>query len=630
MSYPEQQPTEPNAEVRPMRILMLTQWFDPEPTFKGLLFAQELQRLGHDVQVLTGFPNYPGGHIYDGYRIRLYQRESVGGVKVVRVPLYPSHDRSAVRRILNYVTFALSASIGAMLVRRPDVLYVYHPPATVGLPALALKLLKGVPYVYDVQDLWPDSLAATGMLNCPFVLRAVEKVMQTIYLGASRIVVLSQGFRTTLVSKGVPERRIDVIPNWADERQIELGSVHPHRGEELGFDGKFTVTFAGNLGRAQGLGTILDAAEILRNEKSLRFLLVGGGLEAEQLREEALRRKLTNVDFLPRRPISQMGEILTLSDALIVHLKDVPLFRVTVPSKTQAYLMAGRPILMGVRGDAAQIIADAGAGVAFEPENPRELASAVRRLMNMDKDRLQRMGQAGRTFYQQTMALSVGTRRFAQVFNAARKDKPFELLLKRLGDISGAALALVIFSVPMLVTAAAVKLSCGSPVVFRQQRPGKDGVPFQMMKFRTMTDDRDSNGTLLPDADRLTATGAFLRSASLDELPELWNVLRGEMSLVGPRPLLMRYTRYFSATEATRLDVRPGITGLAQINGRNTASWDERLAMDVQYVSNFSLLLDVEILVKTVGRVFRKDGVVVDPESVMQNLDDERSTRPGQ
>jgi lipopolysaccharide/colanic/teichoic acid biosynthesis glycosyltransferase len=199
--------------------------------------------------------------------------------------------------------------------------------------------------------------------------------------------------------------------------------------------------------------------------------------------------------------------------------------------------------------------------------------------------------------------------------------------LKRLGDIAGSAIGLMVFSVPMLGVALLVRVSCGSPVLFRQQRPGKDGVPFQMLKFRTMTDRHNEEGELLPDSQRLTRVGAFLRMTSLDELPELWNVLRGDMSLVGPRPLLMRYTQFFSGIETARLDVRPGITGLAQINGRNAASWDERLAWDVWYVRHFSLLLDVKILVKTILRVSRRDGVVVDPESVMLNLDDERKLR---
>ncbi|MBB5642367.1 glycosyltransferase family 4 protein [Cryobacterium roopkundense] len=404
-----------------LRILIITQWFDPEPMFKGLLFAQELQRLGHEVRVLTGFPNYPDGRVYPGYRIRVFQREVMGGIPVLRVPLYPSHDHSAVRRVLNYVSFAVSATVGALLTRRPDVAYVYHPPATVGLPALMLKALKGVPYVYDVQDLWPDTLAATGMLTSPRALRIVTRVMDRIYRGAARIVVLSEGFRQVLVARHVPARRIAVIPNWADEKQIDLRPRAGDRAAQLGFDDTFTITFAGTMGPVQALETVLQAAESLRDEAALRFLLVGGGMEVERLRLEARRRGLDNVVFMPRRRVSEIGEILLLSDALLVHLSDDPLFSITVPSKTQAYLMAGRPILMGVRGDAARIVADAGAGLVFEPQNAVQLDRAVRSLMALSAGERHGMGLAGQAYYRNNMSLASGAWRFSEVLRDASR-----------------------------------------------------------------------------------------------------------------------------------------------------------------------------------------------------------------
>lgn len=612
------------SSARPLKILMITQWFDPEPTFKGRLFAEELKRQGHDVRVLTGFPNYPGGKVYDGYRIKLFQREVVGGIPILRVPLYPSHDGSGLRRALNYLSFAVTASVGVILTKRPDVAYVYHPPATVGLPAMVLKLIKGVPYVYDVQDLWPDTLAATGMLRRRSVLAVVGKVMKGVYRGASSIVVLSQGFREALVSRSVPEERIQVIPNWADEKQINVSQPTVSRVRELGFDGKFTITFAGNMGKGQSLETVLAAAEIMREHTEIRFLLVGGGIESESLKREAFEKKLDNVVFLPRRPISEIGEILTLSDALLVHLSDDPLFAITVPSKTQAYLMTGRPILMGVRGDAAQIVKEASAGITFEPQNSVDLVRAIRALTDLSEAERRAMGEAGRTFYREHMSLAVGARSFSRVLRTASLVRPYTAAGKRALDLMISGLALTVLSVPLGLVAVLVKHKLGSPVLFRQERPGRDGKPFRMFKFRTMTDDRDDQGELLPDRLRLTSFGAALRSTSIDELPELFNVLRGEMSLVGPRPLLMRYTQYFTEEERLRLIVKPGITGFAQVHGRNTASWNKRLALDVHYVRHLSIVNDVKILVLTISRVFRRSGVVVDPESIMLNLDDER------
>lgn len=617
-----------SSEPRPrLRILLLTQWFDPEPTFKGLLFAKELVSLGHEVQVITGFPNYPGGELYAGYRIRLFQAETIDGVRVLRLPLYPSHDGSSIKRVLNYLTFAVSASFGVLAIKRPDVAYVYHPPATVGLPALVAKWLRGVPFVYDVQDLWPDTLGATGMVTRPALLGVVGRVMSRIYGAAARVAVLSPGFKRILIQRGVAARRIDVIPNWADETQINLGVPAPGRSSALGFDDKFTVTFAGNLGRVQSLDTVLDAAALLADQAGLRILLVGGGLDLERLTQRARAMGLSNLRFLPRRPIAEIGEILTLSDALLVHLQKDKLFEITIPSKTQAYLMAGRPILMGVAGDAASLVNVAGAGIVFEPQNAQALAEAIRRLMKMTEAERREMGESGRSYYARELALPVGASRFERILSEAALVRPRLLLLKRVVDIAVSAVGLVVLSVPLLLTSLAVKVNLGSPVIFAQARPGKDGEPFSMYKFRTMTDARGTGGDLLPDSQRLTRFGAFLRMSSLDELPGLVNVLRGEMSLIGPRPLLLRYTEYFTEEELLRLAVRPGITGWAQVNGRNTASWDKRLGMDVWYVRNMSARLDLKIIGLTVLRVLRRSGIEVDPESSMRNLDDERRSR---
>ena len=194
-------------------------------------------------------------------------------------------------------------------------------------------------------------------------------------------------------------------------------------------------------------------------------------------------------------------------------------------------------------------------------------------------------------------------------------------------DIVGAATGLLLCAPILAVIALLVRLKLGSPILFRQQRPGLHGKPFTLYKFRTMTDARDADGNLLPDADRLTSFGRFLRRTSLDELPELINVLKGDMSLVGPRPLLMQYMPYYTPREQLRHSVRPGITGLAQISGRNMVDWDSRLALDVEYVENWTLWLDIKILFKTVANVMRRSGVVDVPVSIMNDLDIERSEK---
>lgn len=198
---------------------------------------------------------------------------------------------------------------------------------------------------------------------------------------------------------------------------------------------------------------------------------------------------------------------------------------------------------------------------------------------------------------------------------------------KRALDVAVSGLMLVILSPLLALLWVLVRVKLGSPVLFRQQRPGRFGVPFNICKMRTMTNERDAKGELLPDSVRLTRFGKFLRRTSLDELPELWNVLCGDMSLVGPRPLLMRYYRFFTEPEKVRFFVRPGITGLAQVSGRNDLSWDYRIGLDLDYVGSCSFALDIRILFLTLWRVFQRDGVQIDPGAVMLDFDEERKDR---
>ncbi|MDM0110730.1 sugar transferase [Variovorax sp. J22R133] len=197
--------------------------------------------------------------------------------------------------------------------------------------------------------------------------------------------------------------------------------------------------------------------------------------------------------------------------------------------------------------------------------------------------------------------------------------------MKRSMDLLGSIIGILILALPLMLLSALVRWKLGSPVFFSQERPGLDGIPFRMYKFRTMTDSRDADGRLLPDAQRMTPLGRALRVTSLDELPELWNVVKGDMSLVGPRPLLMEYLGFYTDEEKLRHSVRPGITGLAQINGRNTVTWNDRLAWDIRYVRAQTFTLDVKIIAITIWKVFRRDGVVVVPSTQFKKLSEERS-----
>ena len=430
--------------------------------------------------------------------------------------------------------------------------------------------------------------------------------------------MVTPGFRRALIERGVAADRVDVIYNWAREQQ-PLQPLPRKTG--------FQIVFAGNMGLAQGLDAVLEAAgRCAVTAPGVQFQFVGDGVDMDRLQQRAGEMRLANVEFLGWQPLAATQAILSAADALLVHLKDDPLFAITIPSKTQAYLAAGRPIVMAVRGDAADLVVRAGAGILAEPGNPESIAEAVRKLADIPAAERDRMGRAGREFYERELHIGRAVEKFDALFREAGPCRfPFR---KRLFDIAVALAAVLTLWPLMAIVALAVRLKLGSPVLFRQLRPGWQSRPFRMLKFRTMRDRSAPDGRPLPDGQRLTGLGRFLRRSSLDELPELWNVLAGDMSLVGPRPLLMEYHDFFSGRERLRFRMPPGITGWAQIHGRNRSPWGERLARDTWYVEHWSFALDLRILAATVHQVLRAESVVEDPRSIMLNLDEERRCLP--
>jgi colanic acid biosynthesis glycosyl transferase WcaI len=399
-----------------LRILLLTQWFDPEPTFKGLLFARKLQELGHNVEVLTGYPNYPSGNLYPGYRQKWCTREIINDVSVVRVPLYANHDASAIKRVLNYFSFAFTSCIyGIFFAKKADIIYVYHPPMTVGVSGALISLFRRTPFVYDVQDLWPDTLRATGMISNERALKMVAIACNWIYRCASHIVVLSPGFRQSLIERGVPDAKLSVIYNWCDESALK---VPRQSAVDLSFmEGKFNVVFAGNMGKAQALSSVIEAAKIVSvQDARVQFIFVGSGLEMTALKELSATLEPDNVCFIPQMPMAEVGAILAHADALLVHLRNDPLFSITIPSKTQAYMAVGKPILMAVDGDAADLVIQAKAGVVMVPEDPESIAKNVMHIANLpDTERLQ-MGKNASEFYQKELSLDAGCEKFLDIF----------------------------------------------------------------------------------------------------------------------------------------------------------------------------------------------------------------------
>jgi glycosyltransferase involved in cell wall biosynthesis len=323
-------------------------------------------------------------------------KETIEGVPVVRVALYPEHSRSAIKRIVNFLSFAFSsACLAPFLVSRPDVLFVYHPPLTVGIPAIWLSWFWRAPFVYQIQDMWPETLSATGMLEDRRVLSWVARFARSVYARAAAICVISPGFRSNLLSKGVPGEKIQVISNWVDTTVYQPVEPDPVLAESLGLLGRFNVMFAGNMGEAQGLETVVEAAALLQDLPDIQFVLVGDGTVEPKLQDMARARGLANVRFLGRHPIGDMPHLYALAAVLLIHLKDDPLFRITIPHKTFTYMASGKPVLAAMAGDAADLVVTSAAGLVCKPGDPAALADTVRRFFELPAaDRL-RMARNG-------------------------------------------------------------------------------------------------------------------------------------------------------------------------------------------------------------------------------------------
>jgi colanic acid biosynthesis glycosyl transferase WcaI len=408
--------------VPAMRILYVTQWFDPEPMIKGVNFVKALIERGHEVEVVTGFPNYPIGKLYPGYRIALHKSDTVDGVAINRVALYPSHDRSSVGRILNYASFFVSAAyFAAFRAKRFDVIYAY-PPITVGLAAAFAGWVRRRPFVLDIQDLWPDSVTSSGMPGVKRIEWAVKLLCNIAYRRATKIIAQSKGIAARLIERGVAPEKVAVIYNWADEAAAAPAGLCDLT--RYGLTGRFNIVFGGNLGQAQGLEALVRAAHIAGAEvPHLQLLLVGDGVEAGRLRALVDELNIRNVRIEPSVPRNKIGDIFAAADILALHLRNDPLFEITIPQKTQFYLAMGKPVLVGVKGEAAKFVIDEGAGLAVEPANVTQIAAAMVRLARMPSEELDEMGRRGREAYKRYFSFSAAVAATERVLESAADRK---------------------------------------------------------------------------------------------------------------------------------------------------------------------------------------------------------------
>lgn len=401
-----------------MKILVVSQYFWPE-NFRINDLVLELVKRGHEVTVLTGHPNYPEGKIFPEFKSNAESYGDYGGARVVRVPLFP-RGVGSLRLMLNYLSFALSASVlGPWKLRGKtfDVIFVCQlSPVTVGIPAAILRKLKSAPIVFWILDLWPESLRAVGVVRSPILLKGVGFLVSFIYRHCDLILAQSKSFIPEIKNYCSSNRWIEYFPSWS-ESVFDFATTIPAPEVPVA-SGVFSVMFAGNIGDAQDFPAILQAAEVLRNDRRIRWLVVGDGRAAAWVRREVETRGLTDsVLLLGRYPLERMPSFYMHADALLVSLRDEPIFSMTIPGKLQSYLAAGKPVLAMLNGEGSDIVRSSGAGLACAAGDGRALAEAVLKLATMSAEDRKIMGNK---------ALEVNKTEFDRATLISRLERWFE------------------------------------------------------------------------------------------------------------------------------------------------------------------------------------------------------------
>jgi glycosyltransferase involved in cell wall biosynthesis len=382
-----------------LKILIISQYFWPE-NFRINDLVSEWKIRGHEVTVLTGIPNYPMGKVFDAYKKKPQDFMAYEGAKIIRVPVI-ARGSNRLGLALNYASFVISSLLcGAWRLRgvQADVIFVYEPsPVTVGLPAVWLGKIKKIPVVFWALDLWPDTLAAVGAVRSPIVLRWIGRLVQYIYNRCTLVLGQSRGFMGSIANYCNDPSKIRFFPSWAEEVFMNTG-VNP--APELPvFNHAFTVLFAGNIGEAQDMPAVLDAAEQLRTHSHIRWVIVGDGRKSDWLYAEVMKRGLQDQVLMPGRfPIERMPSFYAHADALLVSLKSDPVFSMTIPGKVQTYLTTGIPLLGMLDGEGAAVIQDAQAGLTCVAGDSAGLVKKVLELAAMSPEKRQQLGKNGQNY----------------------------------------------------------------------------------------------------------------------------------------------------------------------------------------------------------------------------------------
>ena len=365
-----------------VHVLFLTDNFPPEvnaPASRTFEHCREWVKAGHRVTVITCAPNFPKGKVFDGYRNKLWQRETMEGIEVVRVWSYITANEGFVRRILDYQSYMVSAIVASLFIRKVDVIVGTSPQFFTACAAYVASRLKFRPYIFELRDLWPETIKAVGAMKNARAIELLEKLELFLYRKSAKVISVTKSFKKNLISRGIDGSKIEIVTNGVDISQFTPRPKDEALTKQLGLEGKFVAGYIGTHGLCHGLETLVAAAERLRGT-GIVFLFLGDGARKQFLRDMAAEKKLDNVVFIDSVPKAEVPRYWSILDVSVIHLQKAELFTTVIPSKLFESMGMGLPVLHGVEGESADIVRDEHAGIPFEPENVDELVAALRRL----------------------------------------------------------------------------------------------------------------------------------------------------------------------------------------------------------------------------------------------------------
>lgn len=380
--------------------MYLTHYFPPEvnaPAIRVSELAAEWRKLGHHVTVQTGFPNHPTGCIPEEYRGKIYQRSNENGIDVRRSYIYATPNKGFLKRVMNYVSFMVSTLLLSSWRSGPaDIVIGTSPQFFVAIAAWVTSIFKRAPFVFEVRDLWPEEIVAVGAIKNRFIIGALERIEMFLYHRAKLIVAVAQGTIDTLSQRGIPLQKMVLIPNGVSLERFDAADGRRVR-DKFKMNGEFLVSYIGTHGMAHRLETVLEAAESLKHDKRVRFMMVGDGAEKESLKRLAGEKRLDNVIFAPETAAQDAPDYYDAADVCLAPLRKASLFQRNIPSKLYEIMAASRPVILGAEGESRRLVEESGAGVAFEPENSAALVKIISEMVD-DRASVKKMGVRGRAY----------------------------------------------------------------------------------------------------------------------------------------------------------------------------------------------------------------------------------------